>query len=156
MTTGTGITWFAKVYPVDPNGQIGTPSLESAAATAVGAGTTGSIAWTWTAVNGVKTYTIITGTATGAVRHMFSSNTNAYTQTVDISTQRENPGSLAGGNNMFFGDISLPIVTAAAAAGTPELEYPMNLALPPGYRVVVGLGTTVTAGWTCVAICGNY
>ena len=155
MFTGTGVTWYGKVYPVDPQGAIGTPSLEATAA-AVGASTAGSIAWSWTAVNGAKSYILITGTATGAERQMFTSTTNSYTQTVDVSPTRENPGSLAGGNNIFFGEINLPIITASNAAATPDYDYPMNFALPPGNRIVVGLGTTVTAGWTCSAICGNY
>jgi hypothetical protein len=155
MNTGPGITWFAKVYPVDPNGQIGTPSLEATAA-ATTASTAGSIAWSWTAVNAAASYIIITGTATGAERHMFTSTTTSYTQTVNTSTQRENPGSLAGGNNIFFDDVALPIVTASTTANTVTIEVPMNIALPPGYRIVVGLTVTVTAGWTCAAICGNY
>jgi hypothetical protein len=155
MNTGPGITWFAKVYPVDPNGQIGVASLEATAA-ATTAATAGSIAWAWTAVSAAASYIIITGTATGAERHMFTSTTNSYTQTVNTSTQRENPGSLAGGNNMYWDDVALPIVTASTTANTPTIEIPFNLALPPGYRIVVGLTVTVTAGWTCVAVCGNY
>jgi hypothetical protein len=155
MFTGTGVPWYCKVYPVDSGGGIGVPSIEATAA-ATTASTTGSIAWAWTAVNGAKSYIIITGSAAGAERHMFTSTTNSYTQTVDVSTQRENPGSLAGGNNILFGELSLPIVAAAAAAATPEFDYPMNFALPPGFRIVVGLGTTVSVGWTCTAICGNY
>ena len=50
MFVGPGVTWYGKVYPVDPNGQIGVASLE-ATATATTASTTGSIAWSWTAVN---------------------------------------------------------------------------------------------------------
>lgn len=155
MNTGTGITWYAKVYPIDPNGQIGIPSLEGSAV-AIASSTTGSIAWTWTAVNGAASYIIITGTATGAERHSFTSSTNSYTQTVNVSTSRDSPSALAGGNNALFGEVSLPIVTATQTAATPDIDYPMNFALPPGYRIVVGLGTTVTAGWTCSAIAGNY
>ena len=156
MTTGTGIVWYGKVYPVDPGGAIGVASLESAAITAVGSGTTGSLSWAWTAVNGAKSYILITGQAAGAERHMFTSTTNSYTQTVDVSPSRENPGSLAGGNNSLFGEVSLPIVAASTSAATPDIEYPLNFALPPGYRIVVGLGATVTAGWTCEVIAGNY
>jgi hypothetical protein len=154
MNTGTGITWFGKVYPVDPNGQIGVGSIE-ATATATTASTTGSIAWAWTAVNAAASYILLTGTATGAERHLFTSTTNSYTQTVNISTTRESPTSV-GAINMFFGEVTLPIVTATNAAATVDIDYPMNFALPPGHRIVCGLGTTVTAGWTCVALCGHY
>ena len=154
MFVGPGVTWYGKVYPVDPNGQVGTVSIEATAA-ATTASTTGSIAWAWTAVNGAASYILLTGTATGAERHLFTSTTNSYTQTVNVSPTRESPSGVVT-NNYFFGEVSLPIVAASATAATPDIDYPMNFALPPGFRIVVGLGTTVTAGWTCLAIAGNY
>src|SRR5687767_13268714 len=47
-------------------------------------------------------------------------------------------------NNSFFGELPLPATTAAAAGATgPDIDYPMNIVLPPGWRVYVGLGTAV-------------
>jgi hypothetical protein len=64
------------------------------------------------------------------------------------------PGTAA--NNVFYGEISLPATTAIATAATVEIDYPMNFALPPGFRIYFGLGTAVAAGWCCTAIGGNY
>lgn len=44
-------------------------------------------------------------------------------------------------NNILFGELNIPAITASDAAATPEWEYPMNIALPAGYRVYITLGT---------------
>jgi hypothetical protein len=59
-------------------------------------------------------------------------------------------------NNSFFGQVSLPATTLNNAGATVEIDYPMNIALNPGFRIYVGLGTTVAAGWVCVAAAGKY
>lgn len=69
-----------------------------------------------------------------------------------------NNGSTNGtaANNTFYGEVSLPATTANASAATVEIDYPMNFALKAGFRIYVGLGTTVAAGWVCTAIGGQY
>lgn len=69
-----------------------------------------------------------------------------------------NNGSTNGtaGNNTFYGEISLPATSASASAATPDIDYPMNLALKPGFRIYVGLGTAVSAGWVPTVIGGDY
>lgn len=59
-------------------------------------------------------------------------------------------------NNSFYGEVSLPATTASTTAATVEIDYPMNLGLPPGFRIYVGLGAGVAAGWTVTAIGGEY
>lgn len=59
-------------------------------------------------------------------------------------------------NNSFYGEVSLSATTASASGATVEVDYSMNVALNPGFRIYVGLGTTVAAGWVCVPIGGNY
>lgn len=59
-------------------------------------------------------------------------------------------------NNSFYGEISLPATTATATTSTIDIDYPMNFALNPGFRIYVGLGTTVAAGWVVSAIGGKY
>jgi hypothetical protein len=61
-------------------------------------------------------------------------------------------------NNTFFGEISLPSVTGSTTAATVDIDYPMNLAMPPGYRIVIGISCTPTlgAGWVPTAIAGAY
>lgn len=68
-----------------------------------------------------------------------------------------NGGTLTtAANNVFYGQVTLPATTANNAATTTEVDYPMNFAIDPGFRILVGLGTTVAAGWICVGIGGKY
>lgn len=59
-------------------------------------------------------------------------------------------------NNTFFGEKTLAATTASAVAATAEEEYTMDIALPAGWRIYVGIATTVAAGWNCVAVGGQY
>lgn len=59
-------------------------------------------------------------------------------------------------NNSFYGEVSLPATTASTTSATVDIDYPMNFALPPGFRIYVGLGAAVAAGWTVTAIGGEY
>lgn len=61
-------------------------------------------------------------------------------------------------NNSFFGEVSLPATTASTTAATAEVEYPLNFALPPGYRIVVGISaaSALASGWTPTVIAGSY
>lgn len=69
-----------------------------------------------------------------------------------------NNGATAGTatNNAFYGEVSLPATTASTTAATAEIDYPLNFALPAGFRIYVGLGAAVAAGWVCTAIAGEY
>lgn len=81
------------------------------------------------------------GTNTASVARVFINNGSANT---------------TAANNSFYGEISLPATTISATSATIEVDYPMNFALKPGFRIYVGLGTTVAAGWVCTAIGGQY
>lgn len=59
-------------------------------------------------------------------------------------------------NNTFYGEISLPATTASASQATSDIDYQMNLALPEGWRIYVGVATTVAAGWVVTTVAGNY
>lgn len=59
-------------------------------------------------------------------------------------------------NNCLIGQVSLPGTTATNTAATVEVDYPLNIALPAGFRIYVGVGTTVAAGWMCCCIAGQY
>lgn len=59
-------------------------------------------------------------------------------------------------NNSFFGELSLPATTAINTAGTVDIDYTVEIAVPAGFSIWVGLGTTVAAGWVCVAVAGQY
>lgn len=81
------------------------------------------------------------GTNTASVARIFINNGSANT---------------TAANNSFYGEVSLPATTAIATAATVEIDYPMNFALPPNWRIYVGIGTTVAAGWVCTPVAGEY
>lgn len=152
MLTGA---YFGTVIAVGPQGSQ-TPV--GAFSTVVNVtGPTGSIAWTWTAVAGAESYRIYVGppgAPTGFATRYFTSATNSYTQTAMPETGTNyDPYS---GTTALYGELSLPATTAIATAATVDIDYPMNIALPAGYEIYVGLGTTVAAGWQVTAIGGSY
>ena len=59
-------------------------------------------------------------------------------------------------NNVFYGEVSLPATTAIATAATVEVDYPMNFAINPGFRLYFALATAVAAGWVATVIAGRY
>ena len=81
------------------------------------------------------------GTNTASVARVFINNGGVNT---------------SAANNSLYGEISLPAITAILTAATIDLDYWMNIALDPGFRIFVGLGTTVAAGWRCVGVGGKY
>lgn len=157
-------TYFAVVQPVDqyggvPNaGLITSLSPESTVVTTTG--TTSSINWTWTAITGAAKYRLFVGNVAGGQYAYFETTTNSYAQTDPTMTtgtdiRLGNPQDYTQ-NQVFLGEISLPATTASASSATPDIDYNMNIAIPPGHRILVGLGTTVAAGWAVTGIGGNY
>lgn len=59
-------------------------------------------------------------------------------------------------NNILHGMLSLPATTAIDTASIGELDYSLNFAIPASWRIYVGVGTTVAAGWRVSCIGGNY
>lgn len=62
-------------------------------------------------------------------------------------------------NTHKIGEISLPAVTVSQTAAAPHLEYPINMAIPPGYRISITFGTSTgasTTGWAVLGIGGKY
>lgn len=151
----TGANYFATIVAIGPGGQESAPSTYSSAVSVTGP--TGSIAWAWTATPGASSYRIYvtnSGGPTGTATFFFTSGTNSFTQTAMPETGTYDDS--LNGASAFYGEISLPATTASASAATPDIDYPINFALPPGYTVIVGLGTTVAAGWSVMSIGGSY
>ena len=82
---------------------------------------------------------VTTGTSTATVMRFFVNN-----------------GSTNGtaANNSYIGEVSLPNVSYTITAATNEIDYPLNIALPPGYRIYCGLGTSTTNGGWMVTVFG--
>lgn len=69
-----------------------------------------------------------------------------------------NNGSTTGtaSNNILFGDFTFPAFTASTSSASPDMAYPMMIALPPGYRVYVTTAQTATATLHFAGIGGKY
>jgi hypothetical protein len=148
-------TYYAKVQGIDQYGGLGTISAESAVQY-IGVSGTGNITWTWNILPGASSYRLYVGPAPAGEYAYFNTATTSYLQTVPyIAGQLANPADYVV-NNMFYGEVSLPATAAATASALTEIDYPLNLALPPGYRILVGLGTTVVSGWYVTAVGGKY
>ena len=157
LQTGTGVNYFAKIVAIDQYGGITSASTETASVSSTTTGSTGSITWNWTAVVGAVSYRIYVGAVSNGQLSYFTSTTNSYVQTTPVGT-RDSLSTGISNNNFYYGDLTLPAVTVTTttASGTVEIDYPMNFALPPGYRIVVGLTSTVAGGWQVSAIGGTY
>lgn len=59
-------------------------------------------------------------------------------------------------NNTLFDEISLAATTISQTSALAVYEIPMNIALPPSYRLYVTLGTAVAAGYDVTTIAGKY
>ncbi len=83
----------------------------------------------------------ITGTSAASVLRIFLNNGSAV-------------GTAA--NNCLIGDVALPATVYTIAAASPDIEYALNIAIPPGYKLYAGLGTAVTTGWAVSVLGGKY
>ena len=147
-------TYYGLVIAIDAYNQ---QSVIGAMSTGVAVtGPTGSIAWTWTAVPGAVSYRLYVGSINtqGAQDRYFTSATNSFSQTAMHYAGAYDAPQV--GNCKFYGELTLPATTASATAATPDIDYPMNMALPPGWEVYVGIATAVAAGWAVTGIGGDY
>jgi hypothetical protein len=136
---------YSKLGDVSNNSGTGMNQLVTAAANDyTGAGANNSLIWTADATNGGYIGRIRAkagGTNTASVARIFINNGSTPTTAT---------------NNVFFGEVSLPATTIIATAATVEIDYPMPFAINPGFRIYVGLGTAVAAGWVFCVPGGEY
>ena len=62
-------------------------------------------------------------------------------------------------NTWLLTELTLPAVTVSQTSGNIHLELPINLALPPSFRICVAFGTSTgasTTGWSVLGIGGKY
>lgn len=149
-------TYYGMIIAVDAVGRLTPVGTISTGVTTTG--TTGSIAWSWTAPTGVNvvSYRIYVGVtnAVEALTRYFTSATNSFSQTTMYTAGTFDDSGV--GNSKLYGELTLPATTAVANVATVDIDYPMNIALPPNWEVYVGLGTTVAAGWVVLPIGGDY
>lgn len=153
-TLQTG-TYFCKIVAIDQYGGKTVAGTESASVSVTGP--TGSIVWNWTAVTSAVKYRVYVGPLTGTQITYFESLTNSYTQIAAVGT-RDSLSTSINNNNALIGEISLPatsVTTTSASAGV-DIDYPLNFALPPSGRIIVGLSVTVAGGWVVTGVGGAY
>lgn len=136
---------YSRVGDLSNNGTTGMNQVVTTAANDyTGASANNSLAFTADATNGSYVARIrfkAAGTNVASVARIFINNGSVNT---------------SAANNVFYGEVSLPSTTANAAAATVEIDYPMGIALNPGFRIYWGLGTTVAAGWVATVVGGKY
>lgn len=136
---------FTRVGDVTTDGASAmAPTMTAAAADYTGISANNRIVFTSDPTNGSKLERLrlkAAGTNVAAVMRIYINN-----------------GGLAttAANNALWGEISLPATTASTTAGVVDIDYPMNLTLPPGFRVLAGLGAAVAGGWSVIGVGGKY
>lgn len=107
---------------------------------------------------------------TGTVETVFTADaTNgSYLQKLVIRPRGTNVASVlrvflnngaansSAANNSLIAEQSLPATTNTETASLAGFELPLNIPVPPGYRVQVTLGTAVAGGYAVVAFGGDY
>lgn len=158
MQTGT---YFARIQAIDQ--YLAGSALSTESASVAVTSNTGSIVWRWSPVIGAINYRVFVGPATNQQIYVFETgaNTNVYTQTTaTLNTTTNLPFHAQPQDylniNYLYGEISLPATVTSSTAATVDIDYPMNMALPPKYHILVGLGTAVANGWYVTAIGGDY
>ena len=111
-----------------------------------GAGANNALVFTADSVNGGRVVGLhfeAIGTNTQSVARVYVNNGSANTTAT---------------NNILAGKLTLPATTASntVAEATADFYFPGGFAdLDPGFRIYVGLGTTVAAGWVVTPILGG-
>lgn len=59
-------------------------------------------------------------------------------------------------NNAMIAELTLPATTLSEIAAQPDYVLPINIALPPGYKINCAIGTAVAAGYMISAVGGKY
>lgn len=69
-----------------------------------------------------------------------------------------NNGSANGTNtnNALYKELSIPAITATQTAATADFEIPVNIPLPPGYRILYTFGTAPVNLWMVFGVGGDY
>ena len=136
-------------------GQVSTDGVITSSATMSQAITTASADYTGAGAANALVFTAEStkGSFVERIRFKASGTNTASVARIFINNGADNTSAA---NNTFYGEQTLTASTASAVIATNEIDYAMNIALPPGFRIYVGLGTTVAAGWTATAIGGDY
>ena len=120
-------------------------------------------------VNGL-TAANIAKDGTGTVDTLFTADaTNgSYLQKLIIRPRGTNTGSVlrvflnngltnaTAANNALISEVGLPATANSEVQALAGLELPLNIPIPPGYKINVTLGTAVAGGYAVTAMGGDY
>jgi hypothetical protein len=111
-------------------------------------------------VASAASYVLWVGTTSLGQQPFFQTAGNVafYTQTVAYNAGNIGTPKGTNADNFLYGELALPITSGTVSGTTPnaDIDYPMNVALPPGYKILVGLSANVSAGWYVTSIGGKY
>ena len=107
---------------------------------------------------------------TGTVDTLFTADaTNgSYLQKLIIRPRGTNTGSVlrvflnngltnaTAANNALISEVGLPATANSEVQALAGLELPLNIPIPPGYKINVTLGTVVAGGYAVTAMGGDY
>lgn len=112
-----------------------------------------------TAMDGTGTVvTVFTADATNGGYVNYIKFKAAGTNVATVARIFVNNGSTnaTAANNALIGEVTLAATTGSNSSGLTEYTYPLNFALPPGYKINVALGTAVVSGWIPSVVGGKY
>ena len=136
---------FSRVGSISTNNGTGMGQLITlAAADYTGISANNTLIWTADATNGSFIQRIRAkagGTNVASVARVYINNGSTNT---------------TAANNAFYGEFTLPATVAIATAATIDEDYALNFAIDPGFRIYIGLGTAVAAGWIFTGVAGRY
>lgn len=125
----------------------------------------GDVQWSAAAITSANTAKDGTGTVTtvftagvdgGRVEKLVFQPLGTNVATVARIFVNNGQSNATPANNAYFKDVTLPASTLSENASMPAVEVPLNLALPPGYRLLVTLGTAIAAGVMVTVVGGKY
>ena len=101
---------------------------------------------------------VATGNATNGSRVDYLRVRALGTNVATVLRVFVNNGSTAAtaANNALITEATIAATTLSQVAALAETTIPLDLALPPSYRIYVTIGTTVAAGLKVTAISGDY
>ena len=82
----------------------------------------------------------------------------AGTNVVSVGRMFINNGATnaTAANNILFDEITLTATTLSEVSALANYEVAFNIALPPGYKINITVGTTIAAGYYVSAVGGKY
>lgn len=128
----------------------------------------GDVQWPNAAVAVTAANTAKDGTGTIATAFVADATEGGFVQSIRFRPAGTNVATVArvfinngsattsAQNNVLRDEITLAATTLSEVAALATYELPLGIALPPGYRLTVTLGTAVAAGYYISTIGGKY